>query len=54
MQKMTPLHLAASHNEVEIVKMLLEAKANIRCVDEDMATPLHYACMEGNIEVCVN
>ena len=48
---MTALHMAASHDEVEIVKMLIESGANLRCCDEDEATPLHYACMEGSIEV---
>ena len=32
-------------------KMLIEAKSNLRCSDEDDATPLHYACMEGSMEI---
>ena len=48
---MTALHMAASHNEVEIVRMLIAQHAELRCTDEEYATPLHYACMEGGIQV---
>ena len=48
---MTALHMAASHNEIEIVRMLIAEKAMLRCTDEEQATPLHYACMEGGVEV---
>lgn len=48
---MTALHMAASHNEEEICRMLIEANANLRCCDEESATPLHYACMEGSIRI---
>ena len=48
---MTPLHLAASHDEKEVVRMLIEKGANLRCCDEDMGTPLHFACMEGSLDV---
>ena len=51
MQQMTALHLAASHDEKEVVRMLIEQGANLRCVDEDMDTPLHYACMEGSADI---
>ena len=50
-QKMTALHMAASHNEIEIVRMLIAEKAMLRCTDEEQATPLHYACMEGGVEI---
>ena len=43
-QGMRALHVAASHNEHEIVAMLLEQNATIDCVDEEQSTPLHYAC----------
>ena len=48
---MTAIHLAASHNETEICRMLIDKGANLRCSDEDMCTPLHYACMEGNVDI---
>ena len=50
-QQMTALHLAASHDEVEVCRMLIEKGVNLRCCDEEMGTPLHFACMEGSIKV---
>ena len=50
-QQMTALHLAASHDEVEVCRMLIERGANLRCCDEEMGTPLHFACMEGSVKV---
>ncbi len=54
-QQMTALHLAASHDEVEVCRMLIERSANLRCCDEEMGTPLHFACMEGSekVRACV-
>ena len=43
--------MAASHDEEEICRMLIEEGANLRCCDEDEATPLHYACAEGSIAI---
>lgn len=48
---MRALHLAASHNEAEIMSMLIEVGADLRCFDEENGTPLHYACMEGNVKI---
>ena len=48
---MTALHLAASHDEVEVCRMLIEKGSNLRCCDEEMGTPLHFACMEGSEKV---
>ncbi len=48
---MRALHLAASHNEAEIVSMLIDAGADLRCFDEENGTPLHFACMEGNVKI---
>ena len=31
--------------------MLIDKGSNLRCCDEDMCTPLHYACMEGNEDI---
>ncbi|KAI0226875.1 hypothetical protein LSAT2_022672 [Lamellibrachia satsuma] len=50
-QQMRALHLAASHNEAEIMSMLIEVGADLRCFDEENGTPLHYACMEGNVKI---
>ena len=43
----TPLHLAASENQEEIVRILLAAKANPNASDADGARPLHIACGNG-------
>ena len=48
---MTAIHMATSHGETEVCRMLIEQGTNLRCCDEDMCTPLHYACMEGSAEV---
>ena len=48
---MTALHLSASHNEVEVCRMLIEKGAELRCVDEENSTPLHYAASEGSDEI---
>ena len=48
-QESTPLHLAATYNQPSIAKILLnEGQANPRAVDNDLRTPLHEACQEGN------
>ena len=48
---MTALHMAASHNQAEIVKMLIDSGANLRCKDEEDSTPLHAAAAEGNLKI---
>ena len=48
---MTPLHIAAIHNQLRICQKLIKHNANIRCCDQNLATPLHYACTEGNVEL---
>lgn len=48
---MTPLHMAASHRQSAIVKMLINAGAELRCQDDEKTTPLHAACTEGNIDI---
>ncbi|KAL5009533.1 hypothetical protein ScPMuIL_011838 [Solemya velum] len=50
-QRMTALHMAASHNQVVIAQMLIEAGANLRCCTDEDSTPLHLASSEGNIEI---
>ena len=48
---MTALHMASSHNQAEVVKMLIVAGANLRCKDEEDSTPLHAAASEGNLKI---
>ena len=50
-QGMTALHLSCLYGRKKMVRMLLDAGANLRCKDKDMTTPLHLACAEGSIEV---
>ncbi|XP_052808936.1 transient receptor potential cation channel subfamily A member 1 homolog [Mya arenaria] len=50
-QGMTPLHMASSHHQTLIVKMLIRSGANLRCKDDEDTTPLHAACTEGSIEI---
>lgn len=50
-QGMTPLHLACLYGHLKIVKILVDAGADLKCKDKDATTPLHLACAEGSIEV---
>lgn len=50
-QGMTALHLAATHGYYEIVKALVEKGASLDAVDNDMMTPMHFACADGNVAV---
>ena len=50
-QGISALHMAAIHNQVEIALMLIDAGANLRCIDNEQSTPLHHACSEGNVEL---
>jgi hypothetical protein len=46
----TLLHRACASEQVEIMRMLLEAKANPNAQDSCGDTPLHWACFSGNLE----
>ncbi|KAK3103049.1 hypothetical protein FSP39_016076 [Pinctada imbricata] len=48
-QGMRALHMAATHNQVEIIELLIESNAELRCKDNEDLTPLHCAAGEGNI-----
>lgn len=47
----TALHRAASHNKVEIVKLLLHYGANISATDENSAMAMHHAAVNGHTEI---
>ena len=46
-----PLHTASSKGNVSIVKMLIEAGADVERCSVFECTPLLYACIEGHKEV---
>ncbi len=48
----TPLHEAATYNQIQVAEMLIKHEANIRILDSDKCTPLHLAAMEGLIDMC--
>jgi ankyrin repeat protein len=48
---LTALHQAVLENSFELVRILLENKANINHPDEDSWTPLHAACAMGYLEM---
>jgi len=47
----TPLHLAALHGHLGVVKLLIQKGANINAKDSDSSTPIHYAAIHGDIEI---
>jgi ankyrin repeat protein len=46
-----PLHYAAYSGHLAIVKMLLDAGANVEPTDKDSSTPLHDCCERGHAEI---
>lgn len=48
---MTPLHMACTHGNLEVAKMLISKGAQLRCCDEENNTPLLVACTEGHIKL---
>nr|XP_039268134.1 transient receptor potential cation channel subfamily A member 1 homolog isoform X2 [Styela clava] len=50
-QGMTSLHLACLYNKRSIVRILIDAGANMRARDKDATTPLLLACAEGGKKI---
>ncbi len=51
---MKPLHMAAWNGKVEIVRMLIDAGADVNAQDDEedtKCTPLHYAAFNGHEEI---
>ena len=46
----TPLHLAASQGNAEMLETLLEYNPNLEAKDRDGHTPLHLAALSGHLE----
>ncbi len=42
-KKLTPLHYAARHANLEVMKILVENGAHVNKLGDDNMTPLHYA-----------
>ena len=49
--QVTLLHLAAQYSSSSIVKVIVEAGADVNCHDDDGDTPLHYAAEHNDISV---
>ena len=47
----TALNYAAIYNNLDIVKLLVKADANLEIANEDGQTPLYSAVLHGNIEI---
>lgn len=47
----TAVHLSCQHPNEQILKLLIEAGANVNCRDSRGDTPLHYACRNPNAEM---
>ena len=47
----TPLHLACTESNVAVVKLLLEAGADVKLADIDDETPLVRACFAKSVEL---
>ena len=46
-QKMTPLHMAAEQNNVDVLKLLLEQSVDCNIGNVSGKTPLHLAAIMG-------
>lgn len=52
-QKVTPLHEAAGSSSPEVIRLLLDAGADISSSSGDLSTAFHIACSRGRPETCV-
>ena len=44
----TPLHYACRDGHLDLVRLLLEARADVEARNKDNETPLHQACLHGH------
>lgn len=52
-QCLTPLHIACSHGNIEITKILIDAGSFVNVYDTEGWTPLHCASAEGHVEIII-
>jgi len=45
------IHMAAANGHVEIVKLLVEAGADVGTENAEGSTPLHWACLNGHVGI---
>ncbi|XP_066945557.1 transient receptor potential cation channel subfamily A member 1 homolog isoform X1 [Macrobrachium rosenbergii] len=48
----TPLHLACKWGHEEVVRLLLEAGADVKATNSSSSTPLHLAAFKGHVGCC--
>ena len=48
----TPIFIAAKHNSVTALGVLIERCGSTNLPNADGESPLHIACRHGNIQVC--
>lgn len=51
--QVTPLHEAAGSSSPEVIRLLLDAGADISSPSGDLSTAFHIACSRGRLETCV-
>ena len=47
----TPLHYAATFNNLEVARLLIHSGANLNLIDNDRCTALHQAALEGFADI---
>ena len=47
----TPLHLAVSKGDLEIISLLIKSKADVNLKNKEKDTPLHLAVSKGDLEI---
>ncbi len=48
----TPLHIAAENNRIEICNILIMSGTNVNAIDKQQGTsPMHYAARENNVDI---
>ncbi|CAN0470025.1 unnamed protein product, partial [Hapterophycus canaliculatus] len=51
-RQVTPLHEAAGSSSPEVIRLLLDAGADISSLSGDLSSAFHIACSRGRLETC--